>query len=206
MKQQAGMFMEMRYSANISAGSLKISESRIVADLLLRGVSGEGWTTAIVNQNVLQARNPASAIRVGRLVRQRLELMQPDLWRLIRDGSGTAATHAVLAAAIKHSALLGDFLDLVVREQFRVFATTLPKKLFDDYLHDCRGRDPEMPEFNDSTRRKLQTTIYHILVQAGYLTNTRSLKLQAVHVAEPVVTYLEQNNERYVLQCIQVGP
>lgn len=195
----------MRYSANISAGSLKVPESRIVAGLLLRGVEEASWHKAFVEQNVLQARNPLSAIRVGRLVRQRLELMKPDLWKLVKDGSGSVATHAVLAAAVKHSPLLGDFLDLVVREQFRVYNTTLPKKLFDEYLQDCRGRDPEMPQFSDATRRKLQTVMYHILVQAGYLSDTRTLKLQHVHVAEQVVAYLERNHEEYVLRCIQVG-
>ena len=40
--------------------------------------------------------------------------MDADLWKLVRDGSGTVATQACLAAAVKHSALLGDFLDLVV--------------------------------------------------------------------------------------------
>ncbi len=195
-----------RYGANISAGSLKIAESRVVADLLLRGVSGEEWRTAVVQQNCLQARNPKTAVRIARLIRQRLEPMQPALWRLVRDGSTSVVTHALLAAAIKHSALLGDFLDLVVREQFRVFNKTLPKKMFDDFLQDCRGRDPEMPEFNESTQRKLQTTIYRILVQAGYLSDTRTLTLKQVHVAEEVLAYLRQNGEDYVLRCIQVVP
>lgn len=197
---------DMRYGADITAGSLKLAESRIVADLLLRGVTGAALRKAITDENVLQARNSASAIRIARLIRQRLQLMTPDLWRLIRDGSGTVATHAILAAAIKHSPLLGDFLDLVVREQFRVFNTQLSKRLFDDYLQDCRGRDPEMPLFSETTLRKLQTTTYHILVQAGYLSDTRSLKLQKVHLAGPVRAYLERNNEEYVLRCIQVGP
>src|SRR5438552_3472045 len=112
---------EMRYRADITAGALKVPESRIIADLLLRQVDAEGWNQAIVKDNVLQARNPATAIRLARLIRQRLELMKPDLLRLIRDGSGIVATHAVLAAAVKHSRLLGDFLDLVVREQYRLF-------------------------------------------------------------------------------------
>ena len=48
--------------------------------------------------------------------------MGPDLWKLVRDGKGTVATHAVFAAAVKHSPLLGDFLDLVVGEQYRLFS------------------------------------------------------------------------------------
>lgn len=183
-----------------------MTESRIVADLLLHGVGGDEWHRAIVEENILQARNPATAIRVARLVRQRLELMKLDLWRLVRDGPGQVAIHALLAAAIKHSLLLGDFLDLIVREQFRIFNTTLPRNCFDGFLQDCRNRDPAMPEFNESTRRKLQTTIYHILVQAGYLSDTRSFQLRKVHIAEPVLDYLRQYHDDYVLRCIQVGP
>ena len=132
--------------------------------------------------------------------------MGPDLWRLVRDGSGAVASHALLAASVKHSPLLGDFLDLVVREQFRVFNATLPKKLFHEYLQDCRGRDPSMPQFTESTQRKLQTTIYRILIQAGYLESVRSVRLQHVHIVEPVLAYLKQEAEDYVLRCIQVEP
>jgi len=195
----------MLYSADITAGSLKVPESRVIADLLLRGIADQAWQDAVITRNVLQTRNPSTAIRVGRLIRKRLELMQPDLWRLVRDGSGDVATHAVVAAAVKHSRLLGDFLDLVVREQYRTFHTVLARTIWDDYLQDCRGRDPQMPLWNESTRRKLQTTVYHVLAQAGYLSDTRSLKLQAVHIAQPVLDYLKKNDESYVLRCIQVG-
>jgi hypothetical protein len=198
--------MGTRYSADITAGSLKLPESRVIADLLLKETTGDDWHRAVVDRNVLQARNPASAIRVARLVRKRLELMRPALWRLVRDGSGAVATHAVLAAAVKHSALLGDFLDLVVREQYRVFATTLPKRLWEEYLHGCRERDPDMGLWNDSTRRKTGTVAYHVLEQAGYIENTRSLRLQAVHISDQVTRYLRDHDESYVLRCIEVTP
>ena len=146
------------YGAELTAGALKVSESRIIADLLLRGDASEEWHETLYKQNALQARNLETARRLGRLIRQRLELMNADLWRLVRDGSKTVATHACLAAAIKHSALLGDFLDLVVREQYRLFASTLSPTLWEEYLNDCRGRDPVMPLWNDSTRRRLRSS------------------------------------------------
>ena len=192
------------YSASITAGSLKIGESRVLASLLLSGINSAKWQSAITDENVLQTRNPKTAVRVARLIRQRLELMTPEHWRLVVDGDVTVTTHALFAAAIKHSHLLGDFLDLVVREQLRVFSVELQKSLFDEYLRDCRGRDPEMPEWNESTCRKLQTTVYHILVQMGFLSDTQKFKLQPVHIAEPVLDYLQRHNESYVLRCIKV--
>ena len=197
---------EMRYKADITAGALKVPESRVIADLLLRGVDAEGWKDAIVKRNVLQARSPATASRLTKLVRGRLQTMGPDLWCLIRDGKGTVATHAVLAAAVKHSPLLGDFLDLVVREQYRLFAKTLASKLWDEYLDGCQERDLEMPQWHDSTGKRLRSSVFQTLAQAGYVENTRSLKLQTVHIAEQVLHYLKDQGEEYVLRCIQVAP
>jgi len=184
----------MHYKADITAGSLKVAESRIVAGLLLRKVNADGWEKAIIEDNVLQTRSKATAIRIGRLI------------RLVRDGTGTVATHAVLAAAVKHSPLLGDFLDLVVREQYRLFNTALSNKLWGDYLDDCRGRDPDMPIWNESTRKRLRSSVFQILAQAGYIENTRSKRLQTVHIASQVLQYLEKHNEHYVLRCIKVSP
>ena len=196
----------MRYRADITAGALKLPQSRIIADLLLRKTDAAGWKDAIITQNILQSRNPESARRLTRLIRGRLETMGPDLWKLVRDGKGIVATHAVFASAVKHSPLLGDFLRLVVDEQYRLFNPILSSSLWTTYLEGCRERDPEMPQWHESTRKRLRSSVFQMLAQAGYIENTRSLKLQAVHIAEPVLRYLRMNHEEYVLRCIEVTP
>lgn len=196
----------MKYKADITAGALKLPESRLIADLLLRNVDGEGWKDAIVTDNVLQVRNPATARRLTKLIRGRLETMGPDLWKLVRDGKGSVATHAVLAAAVKHSHLLGDFLAIVVAQQYRLFSPAISQRMFDDFLEGCRERDPDMPQWNETTCRRLRSSAFQTLAQAGYIENTRSLKLQTVHIADQVLRYLKVNKEDYVLRCIQVAP
>jgi hypothetical protein len=194
------------YGAELTAGALKIPESRIIAGLLLGGVTPQAWKEILFENNLLQARNRETSRRLARLIRQRLELMDTDLWWLVRDGSKDVAAHACLAAAVKHSALLGDVLDLVVREQYRLFAQKLSTALWEQYLDDCRGRDPEMPLWNDSTRRRLRSSVYQTLAQAGFLDSTRTLRLQPVHIASEVLGYLRDHREDYVLRCLQVSP
>ncbi len=196
----------MRYWADITAGSLKVPESRIIADLLLQGLDNTGWKDALYDQNVLQTRSPKTAKRLVLLLRGRLELMQANHWKLVRDGSGTIATHACLAAAVKHSALLGDFLDLVVREQYTCYAEALSSKLWEGYIEDCRRRDPEMPRWRDTTIARLRSSVFQILAQGGYIENTRTLKLHTVYIASQVLDYLTEQNEHDILRCIQVGP
>jgi Putative inner membrane protein (DUF1819) len=166
----------MRYKADITAGALKLPESRLIADLLLRQVDAEGWRDAILTKNVLQAHNPATARRVTRLIRGRLETMEPPLWKLVRDGEGGVATHAVFAAAVKHSPLLGDFLVIVVAEQYRLFSPVLTTKLWADYLEGCRESDSAMPLWNETTRRRLRSSVFQMLAETGYVENTHGRK------------------------------
>ena len=43
-----------RYRTTIAMCSLKVPESRTIADLLLRNVDSRGWHFALVEENVLQ--------------------------------------------------------------------------------------------------------------------------------------------------------
>ena len=88
---------------------------------------------------------------------------------------------------------------------YRVFQKTLSNSLWRDYVHDCRGRDPEMPIWSESTIRRLRSSVFQILTEAGYIDSTKARKLQTVHIVRPVIRYLEKHDEQYVLRCLQVG-
>ncbi|MFH1130553.1 MAG: DUF1819 family protein [Pseudomonadota bacterium] len=195
-----------RYRADIGGGSLKLRESRIIADLLIAGIDEAAWNHAIMVDNVLQTTSPNTAKRQARLLRSRLETMERDLWGLVRDGSSAEATQALFASAIKHSPLLGDFLLLVVKEHFRLFSPTLPIRLWNKYLDDCRARDPQMTSWSESTAKRLGGTVYRILLEVGLLRDTKSTVLQPVRILASVRNYLRKHKEQYVLDCIQVAP
>ena len=195
-----------RYRATIAAASLRVAESRMIADLLLQGVDTRGWRTEIVENNILQVRSPKTAARLAQLLRARLELMQPALWELVRDGSALLATHACFAAAVKHSPLLGDFLDIAVRDQYRLFRPALSNPIWEHFIEDCRNRDTGMSHWSDSTVARIRSTVFAILAQTGYVENTRTLKLQTVHFAKEVLNYLHEHDEKHVLRCIEVRP
>lgn len=195
-----------RYRADIGAGSLKVPESRIIADLLLRGVDAKSFNVEIADNNVLQARSAETAKRLASLLRARLELMQPTLWQMVRDGSTPLATDACLAAAVKHSALLGDFLDLVMRECYQLRRPVLSIPLWEHYVEDCHNRDPSMSNWSEATVSRMRSAVFAILAQAGYVENVRNLKLQTVHIDTAVLAHLRGEDEQYVLRCIEVGP
>ena len=125
---------EMIYTATISSTSLRLRESRIVADLLLQAVSDDDWKEAVIDQNILQMGSPVTTTRSSNILRARLDPLGEGLWKMVRDGGHTLATQAAFAGTVKHSRLLGDFMDITMREQRALFATKLEKRVWNEYI------------------------------------------------------------------------
>ncbi len=194
----------MLYTATVSSTSLRLRQSRIVADLLLHRLSDAAWKDAVVEQNVLQMGSPVTIVRSSSILRARLEPLGEGLWRMVRNGSRTQATQAALGGAIKHSRLLGDFMDITLREQRALFAQKLETRMWSEYIAGCRGRDPDMPHWSDTTVAKLRSVVFSMLAEADYLKDTRSLVLQNVFVDAQLADYLRDRGETYVLRCLEV--
>jgi len=191
------------YNGDIVAGSLLINESRIIARLLLRKLDEEGWHQAIVVDNLLQKRSPVAAKRQARLIKKRLILMKPDLWEIVHRGNNEVSIQALLAAAIKHSRLLGDFLSQVVHEHWRTFKPKINVKDWKYFFETCSQADSQMLEWTESTRKKLKQIVFRILAESNYINNTRSGQLQSVTMLPEIKKYLTDNSERYVLSCMK---
>ena len=194
----------MIYTATITSASLRLRESRQIADLLLRGVKGDEWREEIVDRNALQIDSAGTRARIASLLRARLEPLGEGLWSIVRDGGREQATQAVFAGAIKDSRLLGDFMDIAIREQRTLYAQKLEHHMWNDYIAGCRGRDPDMPHWSDSTVARLRSAVFSMLSEAGYLENTRSLRLQNVFIDEQLASYLRDRDEAYVVRCMEV--
>lgn len=197
--------MKVIYVANITAGALLIPESRKIADLMLRQVSAEEWKKAIEEENILQKLSVSSSKRVASFIRARLGMMNSDLWKMVRDGDGILTTQALFAASIKHCRILGDYLDIVVRQQFRKLEDKLTPALWDEFIVSCKQRDPAMEDFPPSTAKKMRSVVHKILVEAGYLKEAHNWTLTRIEIVPEIIEYLRNNNEAYVLKCIQVS-
>lgn len=197
--------MEGIYKANITAGALLVPESRKIADLMLRNVSSTEWKEEVEQKNILQKLSVSSSKRVAAHIRSRLELMTPELWKMVRDGDAVLATQALFASAIKHCRILGDYLDLVVREQFKKLEDRLTPALWDEFVLSCKQRDPPMEDFPPSTAKKMRSVVHKILVEAGYLKSAHDWRLNKIEIVPEIIEYLKKHKEDYVHKCIQVS-
>ncbi len=186
------------------AGSLLIAESRSIARLLLENTGTDDWHRAVVVDNILQKRSPATAIRQARLIKNRLVLMDRNLWRLVYEGSSEISTQALLAAAIKHSHLVGDFMDIVLRRHWQTFTDKICETDWNRFLESCVQKDSGVDLWKKSTKTKLKQIVFRILAEAKYIDSTKNCRLLPVSIIPEVKKYLVKKKERYVIQCMEI--
>jgi len=191
------------FSADMAAGSLLLTESRKISRLLLEGVDPEGWNSAIIKENILQKRSPASSIRIARLIRNRLTLMTPELWRIVAESNKDVATQAVLAASVKHGRLLAEFMMQVLARHVVRFEQRLSQTDWRVFLAECEIIDPSIRSWSTSTREKLRQIVFRILAESRYIESVRSARILPVRIHSEVRRYLEEHDEQYVLTCME---
>jgi len=191
------------YNAEISAGSLMFLESKRVASLLLTHPSESAWIDAIEVKNILQKKSPATARRQATLIRKRLMTLDEQGWQLLVSREAEVRNQLLLASAIKHSKLLGDFILQVYALRQRKLENNLSALDWQNFLGECTHRDEAIAKWSDSTKDKLFQVIVRILVEAKYLDNSRSMNLTPQYLHSDVLRYLQKNGERYVIECME---
>ena len=194
-----------RYNAEISAGSLMLSESRKIAALLLTHPTEAEWEHALKVENILQKNTPATACRQAQLIRKRLLTLDEEGWRLIAGGEMEVSIQLLLAAAIKHSRMLEDFLREVYARQIRRMEMALNNHLWDAFWVECAHRDGEIERWSASTREKLFQVIVRILVEAKYLDSSRKMNMTPPSLHPTAISFLKRHGELEILSAMKVS-
>lgn len=199
------MSLQPLYNAEISAGSLMLPESRRVARFMLKHPDRATWFDILKRENILQKKSPATARRQARLIRNRLETLDESAWHMVAEGEQELALQMLLAAAIKHSRLLADFMRDVVSQRLRRLEHVLDPAEWEGFLAECAQRDPAVAQWSASTRAKLLQVVLRILAEARYLASTRTLQLTPPLLHPELVRYLKARSEAAALATLELA-
>ena len=199
------MLEQFHYDSDLIGGSLMVRESRIIADLLLQQATAEQWQQAIQLENVLQKRTAASAQRNATAIRKRLERLEPDFWKALRDGDDELATQVAFCGALERNLLLVEFMETVLRDAYTSQAEQLDSYVWLDFLEERSQRDPDIVDLKESSKKKMGQVVFRMLAEVGYLKSTRKLELQRVIVRAELRSLLEEHYKQRIKRCMEVS-
>ncbi len=199
------MLEQFHYDSDLIGGSLMVRESRIIADLLLQQATAEQWQQAIQLENVLQKRTAASAQRNATAIRKRLERLEPDFWKALRDGDDELATQVAFCGALERNLLLVEFMETVLRDAYTSQAEQLDSYVWLDFLEERSQRDPDIVDLKESSKKKMGQVVFRMLAEVGYLKSTRKLELQRVIVRAELRSLLEEHYKQRIKRSMEVS-
>ncbi len=178
-------------------------ESKRIAALLLTKPDADTWKKAIEVENILQKDTAGTAKRQAKLIKKRLETLDPAAWKLITQKDSEVTNQLLFAAAIKENKLLGDFVRSVYVSRQKKLEPSIASNDWEDFLIECAHHDPSVSTWNENTKRKVLNGIARILVEAKYLVDRKTMKLSPQSLHPVVRTYLIERKEKYVLECLE---
>ena len=158
-----------RYRLSFSVGGLFLSGASVAAPLFAQNRDWQAVRDAIDADNLLQARTVASARRLSRELIQRLTELTDEELELLLEATATDRSHLMWAAACRRYELVGEFAEEVVRERFLLLTPTLLPEHFESFVRAKSMWREELSTLTDATLRKLRTTVYLMLREAGLL-------------------------------------
>jgi len=191
------------YNAEISAGSLMPLESRRIAAFLLTHPDDNAWKRALIDDNILQKKAPATALRQAKLIRNRLNTLDASAWEMVANREQEVAIQLLLVAAVRHSRLLADFISDVYMDHQRRLNLAISPGDWEGFFTECSHRDSSINQWSASTQAKLFEVIRRILVEAKYLENTHSMKITPQSLHPDVRRYLSTHGDTTLLELLE---
>jgi len=159
-----------RYKLSFSVGGLYLSEAPLAARSY--GELGD-WSevrAALDADNLLQARTASSAQRIGRELVQRLNELTDVELELVARATAEERAQLMWVAACRRYRLLAEFAEEVLRERFLLMAPDIRPEHFEAFIRGKSLWHPELGELEQSTLRKLRTTLFLMMREADFIT------------------------------------
>ena len=180
-----------------------VTETQIVARLLLERLDAAAWKHKIEVENVFQVRSIKTATTYAGVARARLETMDEACWQIVAEADRPMATQVILACTLKHSPLLAEFMCTALADEYRRMSSTLEDRVWRLFFDDMAIQHPQLARAAESTQIKLRQNAYRILAQAGYLSEGGARQLQHVRVFAEVKAYLANRGHQDILAAME---
>ncbi len=192
-----------KYLGDLIGGSLMIKESQLIAGLLLTQPSKEQWDDAIVNQNILQKRSPASAKRNAATIKKRVGSLSNEFLSALANANHEEAAQLMMAATLINSPLLADFMRTVVMDAKRMYRESIDNKDWEYFWEDKCRLYPEFAEMSESSTYKIAQVAFKVMTDGGFLESTKSKVLTNIYIEPNVRSLLIKMDKEDIIQAME---
>ncbi|PMM07171.1 hypothetical protein BCT62_18315 [Vibrio splendidus] len=193
-----------KYLGDLIGGSLMITEAQLIAELLLSDPSKERWDDAIVDQNILQKRSPASAKRNAATIKKRIANLGNKFLSTLVNANHEEAAQLMMAATLINSPLLADFMRTVVMDAKRMYRENIDMKDWEYFWEDKCRIYPDFADMSESSTYKIAQVAFKVMTDGGFLESTKTKVLTNIYITPDVRQLLVDMDRDDIIQAMEI--
>lgn len=165
-----------RYRLSFTTGGLFLQEAPLVAERYLALRDWSRTRDQVRNENLLQVRTAAAALRISKELVSRLELLElPELEELLH-GSMRDRGYLLWVAACRRYAIIRDFAIEVLREHYLLLRRQISLGDYDAFYNSKALWHTELDEIATSTQHKLRQNLFRMLRDADLISDQQHIQ------------------------------
>lgn len=165
-----------RYRLSFTTGGLFLQEAPIVVERYLALRDWPQTRNQVRNDNLLQVRTAAAALRISKELIARLELLESDELEELINGSARDRGYLLWVAACRRYAIIHDFAIEVLREHYLLLRRQLSFGDYDAFYNAKALWHSEMDEIAQSTQHKLRQNLFRMLRDADLISDQQHIQ------------------------------
>ncbi|HHY0416747.1 TPA: DUF1819 family protein [Vibrio parahaemolyticus] len=193
-----------KYLGDLIGGSLMITEAQLIAELLLSDPSKEQWDEAIVEQNILQKRSPASAKRNAATIKKRIANLGNKFLSALVNANHEEAAQLMMAATLMNSPLLADFMRTVVMDARRMYRENIDMKDWEYFWEDKCRIYPDFADMSEASTYKIAQVAFKVMTDGGFLESTKTKLLTNIYITPDVRDLLVEMDRDDIIQAMEI--
>lgn len=165
-----------RYRLSFTTGGLFLQEAPVIVERYLALRNWSQTRDQVRNDNLLQVRTAAAALRISKELISRLELLESDELEELVNGNARDRGYLLWVAACRRYAIIHDFAIEVLREHYLLMRRKLSFGDYDAFYNAKALWHAELDEIVKSTQYKLRQNLFRMLRDAGLISDQQHIQ------------------------------
>lgn len=199
--------MQRDYNGSLTREQFLYYEIRIVASLILEGMSRTDILKKVKEENLFQfpTERMVSSI-VGTCFKRIDALPSQTLVAYLSEAPAAVAKQVNLYAMMRYNGIVWDFMTTVIGEKFRTQEFAFSRKDLNIFMFRLQEQNDAAAAWSDATVGKIKQVLAKTLVECAYLDTARSMQLNPVTIVPELEDEIRQCGDTAALpafNCFQ---
>ena len=190
------------YSGGLTREQFLYYENRIVAKLILKGMTYEDILKECIDENLFQYPSLVSYVTIVSACYKRLMFANDmRIVEIVAESNTSTSKFALLYCMMLQNLLVRDFMIDVIGEKFRSGVLAFDKTDVNHFFMDLSMRVEIVSSWSDKTIQKIKSVLIKCLAETGYLTTIKSTTLNPINVDSELIYLIRDRGEYEFLQA-----